>query len=75
MVDILSTGAGLKTAYELARAAKDVDDKVRIDTAISKIMDQLTASQFGLFEMQQQYQQLIDENRGAKRAGKQGAAL
>jgi len=63
MVDILAIGSGLKTAYELARAAKDVDDKVRVDTAISKIMDQLTAAQFGLFEMQQQYQQLIDENR------------
>lgn len=63
MVDIVSLGAGLKAAYEIARAAKEVNDQARLNTAISEIMEQLTSAQFGLFEMQQQHQELIDENR------------
>lgn len=63
MVDIVSLGAGLKAAYEIARSAKDVNDQARLNTAIIEIMEQLTSAQFGLFEMQQQHQQLLDENR------------
>ena len=66
MVDIVSLGAGLKAAYEIARSAKDVNDQARLNTAIIEIMEQLTSAQFGLFEMQQQHQRLLDENRELK---------
>ncbi len=66
MVDIVSLGAGLKAAYEIARSAKDVNDEARLNTAISEIMEQLTSARFGLLEMQQQHQQLLDENRELK---------
>ncbi|WNL39814.1 hypothetical protein RN346_04460 [Halomonas sp. PAMB 3232] len=66
MVDILAIGTGLKTAYNIGKAAKDLDDQVRLNTAISEIMDQLTQAQFGLMDMQLQYQQLVDENKELK---------
>ncbi|WP_108447889.1 hypothetical protein [Halomonas sp. BN3-1] len=65
MVDFVSLGKGLKTAYEIARSAKDVNDQAKLNTAIADIMEQLTSAQFSLFEMQQ-HQELIDENRQLK---------
>ena len=66
MVDFVSLGTGLKTAYEIARSAKDVNDQAKLNSAIADIMDQLTSAQFSLFDMQQQHQALIDENRKLK---------
>ncbi|NIC05760.1 hypothetical protein [Billgrantia bachuensis] len=63
MADLMGVVPGLKAAYEIARAAKDVNDQTRLNTAISEILEQLTSAQFGLLEMQQQHQQLLDENR------------
>ncbi|WP_136254171.1 hypothetical protein [Onishia niordana] len=66
MVDFASLGTGLKAAYEIARSAKDVNDQAKLNSAIAEIMEQLTSAQFSLFEMQQQHQELIDENRQLK---------
>ncbi|MDR5857963.1 hypothetical protein FZZ93_02355 [Halomonas eurihalina] len=66
MVDFASLGTGLRTAYEIARSAKDVNDQARLNSAVADIMEQLTTAQFSLFELQQQHQQLLDENKALR---------
>ncbi|MBA2780181.1 DUF2716 domain-containing protein [Billgrantia kenyensis] len=67
MADIFGAVTGIKAAYDIARAAIDVNDQARLNTAISDIIDQLTSAQSGLLELQQQHHQLIEENRQLRR--------
>lgn len=67
MTGIGEAVAAVRGAYALARSAKDITDKVKLDTAVSEVLDALGNAQSALLELQQQYFELIDENRNLKR--------
>ena len=63
---MLEIASGLKAAYDIARSAKDVHDQVRLNTAISEILEQLSSAQLGVLELQEKYQKVVEENRELK---------
>lgn len=67
-MEIGASVTAVKGALDLARSAKDVNDRAQLNAAVSDIMDKLTTAQSGLFEMQHQYQQLIEENQRLQQA-------
>lgn len=66
MTGIGEAVAAVRGAYALARSAKDITDKVKLDTAVSEVLDALGNAQSALLELQQQHFELIDENRELK---------
>jgi len=66
MTGISEAVAAVKVAYGIARSAKDITDKVKLDTAVSDVLDALGGAQTALLELQQQHFDLIDENRRLK---------
>lgn len=63
MTGIGEAVSAVRGAYAVARAAKDVTDKVKLDTAVSEVLDALGNAQSALLELQQQHFELLDENR------------
>ena len=66
MTGIGEAVAAVRGAHALARSAKDITDKVKLDTAVSEMLDALGNAQSALLELQQQHFELIDENRELK---------
>jgi len=66
MTGIGEAVTAVRSAYVLARSAKDITDKVKLDTAVSDVLDALGNAQSALLELQQQHFELIDENRELK---------
>ncbi|WP_372373245.1 hypothetical protein ACDI10_16395 [Vreelandella venusta] len=66
MTGIGEAVAAVRGAYVLARSAKDITDKVKLDTAVSEVLDALGNAQSALLELQQQHFELIDENRNLR---------
>jgi Zn ribbon nucleic-acid-binding protein len=61
MVDFVTLTGGIKTAFDLARSAKDVNDQARANAAVIGIMEQLMEVQSHLSATQVEYQALIEE--------------
>tara|TARA_R110000796_G_scaffold252426_2_gene386721 strand:+ start:544 stop:1011 length:468 start_codon:yes stop_codon:yes gene_type:complete len=66
MTGIGEAVAAVRGAYALARSAKDITDKVKLDTAVIEVLDALGNAQSALLELQQQHFDLIKENRELK---------
>lgn len=66
MTGIGEAVTAVRGAYAIARSAKDITDKVKLDTAVSEVLDALGNAQSALLELQQQHFELIDENRELK---------
>ncbi|KHJ49930.1 hypothetical protein PZ78_15675 [Vreelandella venusta] len=65
-MDIGATVTAVKGALDLARTAKDVNDRAQLNAAMSDIMDKLTTAQSDLLDLLTEHHRLIDENRDMK---------
>jgi len=65
-MEIGAAVTAVKGALELARTAKDVNDRAQLNAAMSDIMDKLTSAQSDLLELLSEHYRLIDENRDLK---------
>lgn len=65
-MDIGATVTAVKGALDLARTAKDVNDRAQLNVAMSDIMDKLTTAQSDLLDLLTEHHRLIDENRDMK---------
>lgn len=61
MVDFVALTGSIKTAFDLARSAKDVNDQARANVAVIGIMEQLMEVQSQLSSTQVEYQALLEE--------------
>ena len=61
MVDFVALTGSIKTAFDLARSAKDVNDQARANAAVIGIMEQLMDVQSQLSATQVEYQTLLEE--------------
>ena len=68
MVEIGAALTALRTAYDTAKAAKEVNDQASLNAAVSNIMERLTSAQFTLTEVLQEHHALLDENRRLREA-------
>ncbi|OLO06654.1 hypothetical protein BTW08_15980 [Salinicola sp. MH3R3-1] len=68
MVEIGAALTALRTAYDTARAAKDVNDAAALNAAVSDIMERLTSAQFTLTEVLQEHHALLDQVRQLREA-------
>tara|TARA_B100000929_G_scaffold205405_1_gene163571 strand:- start:1996 stop:2448 length:453 start_codon:yes stop_codon:yes gene_type:complete len=62
-MEIGAAVAAVKGALDLARTAKDVNDRAQLNAAMSDIMDKLTTAQSDLLDLLTEHHRLIDENR------------
>nr|CDQ33970.1 hypothetical protein BN993_03421 [Virgibacillus halodenitrificans] len=65
-MEIGAAVTAVKGALDLARSAKDVNDRAQLNAAMSDIMDKLTTAQSDLLELLTEHHRLIDENRELK---------
>ncbi|WP_237673569.1 hypothetical protein [Vreelandella profundi] len=65
-MEIGAAVTAVKGALDLARTAKDVNDRAQLNAAMSDIMDKLTTAQSDLLDLLTEHHRLIDENRGMK---------
>lgn len=61
MVDFVALTGSIKTAFDLAKSAKDVNDQTRANAAVIGIMEQLMEVQSKLSATQVEYQTLLEE--------------
>lgn len=61
MVDFIALTSSVKTAFDLAKSAKDVNDQTRANAAVIGIMEQLMEVQSKLAATQVEYQTLLEE--------------
>ena len=61
MGDFAVLTSSLKTAFDLAKSAKDVNDETRVNVAIAGVMEQLMNVQAELASTQVEYQALFEE--------------
>jgi len=66
MMEIGAAVTAVKGALDLARSAKDVNDRAQLNAAMSDIMDKLTSAQSDLLELLTEHHRLIEENRELK---------
>lgn len=62
-MEIGAAVTAVKGALDLARSARDVNDRAQLNAAMSDIMDKLTTAQSDLLELLTEHHRLIDENR------------
>ncbi|WP_222105019.1 hypothetical protein [Halomonas sp. SH5A2] len=65
-MEIGAAVTAVKGALDLARTAKDVNDRAQLNAAMSDIMDKLTTAQSDLLDLLTEHHRLIDENRELK---------
>lgn len=65
-MEIGAAVTAVKGALDLARTAKDVNDRAQLNAAMSDIMDKLTTAQSDLLELLTEHHRLVDENRRLK---------
>lgn len=65
-MEIGAAVTAVKGALDLARSARDVNDRAQLNAAMSDIMDKLTTAQSDLLDLLTEHHRLIDENRELK---------
>lgn len=65
-MEIGAAVTAVKGALDLARTAKDVNDRAQLNAAMSNIMEKLTTAQSDLLDLLTEHHRLIDENRDLK---------
>ncbi|UDM07804.1 hypothetical protein LG409_02565 [Halomonas sp. NyZ770] len=65
-MEIGAAVTAVKGALDLARSARDVNDRAQLNAAMSDIMDKLTTAQSDLLELLTEHHRLVDENREMK---------
>ncbi|NVF16012.1 hypothetical protein [Vreelandella maris] len=65
-MEIGAAVTAVKGALDLARNAKDVNDRAQLNAAMSDIMGKLTTAQSDLLDLLTEHHRLIDENRELK---------
>ncbi|WP_404472095.1 hypothetical protein LG301_15725 [Vreelandella venusta] len=65
-MEIGAAVTAVKGALDLARNAKDVNDRAQLNAAMSDIMGKLTTAQSDLLDLLSEHYRLLDENRDLK---------